>query len=154
MMPRKLTTPAPSFEKEGRTMNKSQSLKRIAEVSVLVLAFHGVAIAAEARKTPLVCTVRAGAGEEHQIDIRNSAGHVFVKDTIINYGVKWTRPTMPGQLSGCFAIDNDLAANVSVTQSIKLGPGAVPQSCMAFVSSTIPSATHGKDGSTEVRCNG
>src|SRR5471030_3024132 len=108
---------------------------------VLVSAFYGAAIAAEARKTSLACTVRAGAGGgEHQIDIKNSAGHVFAKDTLINYAVKWARPTMPGQLSGCFAIDKDLAANVSVTQSIKLAPDAVPKSCTAFVSSTVPLA--------------
>ena len=138
-----------------RTMNKrsSPSLTRITGVFVLVLAFHGAAIAAEARKTTLACTVRAGNGGEHQIDVKNSDGHVFAKDTIINYAVKWTRPTMPGQLSGCFAIDKDLAANVSVTQSIKLAPDAVPKSCTAFVSSTIPSAIRGKDGSTEVRCS-
>ena len=59
---------------------------------------------------------------------------------------------MPGTLSGCLAIDADLAANVSVTQSIKLAPDAVPKSCMAFVSSTIPLAIRGKDGSAEVRC--
>jgi hypothetical protein len=137
-------------------MNKRSrsSLAGITGVFVLVLAFHGAAIAAEARKTPLVCTVRPGAGGEHQIDIRNSVGHVFAKDTIINYAVKWERPTMPGTLSGCFAIDTDLAANVSVAKSIKLAPDAVPKSCTALVSSTIPSAIRGKDGSAEVRCDG
>jgi hypothetical protein len=128
-----------------RTMNNTG-------VFVLVLAFHGAAIAAEARKTSLPCTVRAGNGGEHQIDIKNSAGHVFAKDTLVNYAVTWARPSMPGTLSGCLAIDKDLAANVSVTQSIKLAPDAVPKSCAAFVSSTIPLAIRGKDGSTEVRC--
>ena len=133
-------------------MNRKPSLTQVAGFCVLAAALHGTAIAAEARLTRLVCTVRAGSGDEHQIDIRNSASQVLAKDTIINYGVKWARPTMPGQLSGCFAIDKDLAVNVSVTQAIKLGPGAAPQSCTAFVSSTIPLAIRGKDGSVEVRC--
>jgi hypothetical protein len=128
------------------------SLQQIAGFSIMAVVLHGAAIAAEARKTSLPCTVRAGADGEHQIDIRNSAGHVFAKDTLINYAVTWARPSMPGTLSGCLAIDTDLAANVSVSRSIKLAPDAVPKSCTAFVSSTIPLAIRGKDGSAEIRC--
>ena len=84
MMPRKRASPAARFVKEVATMNRKLSLKQVAGFSILAVALHGAAIAAEARLTRLVCTVRAGSGDEHQVDIRNSASQVLAKNTVIN----------------------------------------------------------------------
>jgi hypothetical protein len=128
------------------------SLAKIAALALLV-APQATALAAEYRNTSLTCTLGETGGNNHRIDIRNSSGKALPKDTIINYTLKWARPTMPGESAGCFAIDKDLAPNLQVIQRITLAPDALPKTCSAFVSGRIPKIVRGIDGGIDKTCD-